>query len=93
MYYGNPYPKRIQSGLGAALYELGAFGFILPWVVIAAIKNHFGSLRCSDALVFGAAVGLTLLPGTPIATPVYGFLIGYLFAFRRTTSQPYVPQP
>jgi hypothetical protein len=93
MYYGGPYPKRIQSGIGAAFYELGAFGFILPWVLIAAIKNRFGSLRCKDALVFGSGIGLTLLPGTPIATPVYGFLIGYLFAFRRTNLPSVAPVP
>ncbi len=79
MYYGDPYPKRIQSGLGAPLYELDAFGLIVPWVLLAGIRRGYGSLRSASAIVFTSGLVLTLLPGTPLATPIYGFLIGYLF--------------
>jgi hypothetical protein len=90
MYYGDPYPKRIQSGIGAPLYELGAIGLILPCVLLAGIKRSFGSLRNRAAILVAAVIGLSLLPGTPIATPIYGFLIGCLFAARpaRFSSEP-----
>src|SRR5206468_2395952 len=31
-YWGNRFPERIQSGIGAVFYELGVFGFIVPIV-------------------------------------------------------------
>lgn len=84
MYYGDPYPKRIQSGVGGPLYELGIFGIIPLLVLAAGIKNHFRSFKTARAAVFGTAMGLSLLPGTPIATPILGLIIGQLYAFRRT---------
>lgn len=82
MYYPNPFPTRIQSGIGAPLYELGFFGFIPVWTLIIGIKNRFGTIWSGSALALLFAITLSLLPGTPIATPIYGFLVGQLFAFR-----------
>jgi hypothetical protein len=79
-YWANKYPERIQSGIGAAFYELGVFGFIVPIVFIAGAKRKFGRLGARPAVVFLTVVGLTLLPATPLATPMYGLLVGYLFA-------------
>jgi len=86
-YWGNRYPDRIQSGIGAVFYELGAFGFIVPIVFLAGTKRRFGRLGARSAVVFLTVVGLTLLPATPIATPMYGFLLGYLFAPHRLGSE------
>jgi hypothetical protein len=80
LYYPDPFPTRIQSGIGAPLYELGAFGIIPIIVLFAAIRKRFGSRDRSAAVVFGVALVLALLPGTPIATPIYGFMLGQLFA-------------
>lgn len=82
-YFPEPFPTRIQSGIGAPLYELGVFGFIPIWVLLAGVKKRFGSLHSRPAIVFASAIGLSLLPGTPIATPIYGFIVGQLFVVRR----------
>jgi hypothetical protein len=79
-YWGNRYPDRIQSGIGAVLYELGVFGLIVPLVFVVGVKRKFGRLATRPAIMFLTVVTLTLLPATPIATPMYGFLIGCLFA-------------
>jgi hypothetical protein len=86
-YYPDPYPKRIQSGIGAPFYELGLFGAIQVWALIAGIRHRFGSLRSRSAIFFGASLGLCILPGTPIATPIYGFILGHLFACREAMPQ------
>ena len=90
-YYPDPYPKRIQSGIGAPFYELGFFGAIQIWVLIAGIRHRFRSLRTSSAAVFGTSLALCLLPGTPIATPIYGFIVGHLFAFQEQSSPTEAP--
>ena len=81
-YWGSSPPTRIQSGIGGPLYELGIFGLIPLWVLVAAIKNRHGSLRNPSALILGSALGLCMLPGTPLAIPIYGFILGQLFAIR-----------
>jgi hypothetical protein len=85
-YWANLYPDRIQSGIGAVFYELGVFGFIVPVVFLGGTKRKFGRLTARPAVVFLTVVALTLLPATPIATPMYGFLLGYLFAPNRLTT-------
>jgi hypothetical protein len=85
-YWGNRYPDRIQSGIGAVFYELGVFGFIVPFVFLGGTKRRFGRLTARPAIVFLTVVILTLLPATPIATPMYGFLLGYLFAPNRSSA-------
>jgi hypothetical protein len=81
MYWGDP-PTRIQSGIGAPIYELGFFGLFPLWVLVAGIKSRYGSLRSGPAIALGTALGLSMLPGTPLAMPIYGFILGQLFAFR-----------
>jgi hypothetical protein len=81
MYWGDP-PTRIQSGIGAPLYELGLFGLFPLWVLAAGIKSRYGSFRSGSAIILGTALALSMLPGTPLAMPIYGFILGYLFAFR-----------
>jgi hypothetical protein len=85
-YWGNRYPDRIQSGIGAVFYELGVFGFIVPVVFLGGTRRKFGRLTARPAIVFLTVVTLTLLPATPIATPMYGFLLGFLFAPNRSTA-------
>jgi hypothetical protein len=85
LYFPDPYPLRIQSGIGAPLYELGLFGAIPIVVLLAGIRHFFGSLKDPAGIVFTASIFLALLPGTPIATPIYGFILGQLFAFRRAS--------
>jgi hypothetical protein len=82
LYFPDPFPVRIQSGIGAPLYELGVFGVIPIVVLFAAIRNRFGSRKRTSAAVFTVSLLLALLPGTPIATPIYGFMLGQLFAPR-----------
>jgi hypothetical protein len=86
-YWANRYPDRIQSGVGAAFYELGFFGLIVPIVFIGGAKRRFGKLTARRAIVFLTVIGLTLLPATPLATPVYGLLVGYLFAPGRSAAR------
>ena len=51
-YWGNRYPDRIQSGIGAVFYELGVFGFIVPFVFFGGAKRKFGRLTARPAIVF-----------------------------------------
>jgi hypothetical protein len=92
MYWGDP-PTRIQSGIGAPLYELGFFGLLPLWVLTAGIKNRYGTLRSGSAIILGTALGLAMLPGTPLAMPLYGFILGQLFALRTTPNPLYQSRP
>lgn len=71
---------RIMSGYGAALFELGVFGFILPVVITIAIFRHFGRAEWQRAVVLNAAVHAILFTALPLALPAIGFLIGHLLA-------------
>lgn len=73
----NPNPQaRIMSGYGAALFELGAVGLIVPLVVTLAMwrrLRHDGK----RFLVLTGTIHLMLLTAIPLATPIVAGIIGY----------------
>lgn len=71
---------RIMSGYGAALFELGIFGLILPVVITIAIFCHFGRDEWQRAVVMSAATHAIMFTAIPMALPAVGFLIGHLLA-------------
>ena len=75
--------KRIQSGYGGALYELGFFGLIFPVVtVLAVVRRGFcASIRVKAVLLCG--LGFVMLMATPVAHPFFGLLLGYLLGYGR----------
>ena len=81
--------NEYRAEIGAPFYELGLFGAIQIWVLIAAIRHRFGSLSHQFRRgVRDVARFSSFLPGTPIATPIYGFILGHLFATRESMLQP-----
>lgn len=75
-------PERIMSALGTAVFELGAAGFLIVFAVIQGVRHYFGRLASRRALTFFVSFTLALLNSVPLSFPLYGFLIGYLFAYR-----------
>jgi hypothetical protein len=70
----------IGSGYGAALYELGAVGLIVPLVL------HIGIMRLNDRRrerIAAVAIHLTMLMALSLATPLIGLLTGMLLADER----------
>lgn len=92
---------RIMSGYGAALFELGIFGLIIPIVITVAIFRHFGREEWQRAVVLNAATHAILFTALPFALPAIGFFIGHLLATplrrgvngRGLAGLPTVPAP
>ncbi len=73
----------IGSGYGAALYELGAVGLVIPLVL------HLGIMRLRDRRrerIAAVAIHLTMLMALSLATPLIGLLTGILLADERIRS-------
>lgn len=72
--------NRIMSGYGAALFELGFVGLLIPISTLAILWN------CGRN---GRAVGLTLslylFIAVPLATPLLGTLLGIALSRRRAS--------
>jgi hypothetical protein len=73
-------PDRIMSAIGAAFFELGIFGLLVPAALLLAIRHHYGSLANRRALTLAAGMMLAMLNSVPLGFPLYGFIVGYCFA-------------
>lgn len=81
---------RIMSGYGAALYELGAFGLLIPIVVTRSISFRYWYDR-RRFLTVAVVLNLLLLTAIPLAYPPIAFLIGY-FCYAGIRDQVPVPE-
>lgn len=75
-------PDRIMSAMGASFFELGIFAVAIPIALCRSIKTFFGTLVSRRAVVYGIATLLVMLNSVPLGFPLYGFLVGYCYAFR-----------
>lgn len=80
---------RIMSGYGAALFEMGIAGAIIPVVVTVGIVRTLWREDPGRAIVLLFVVHLLLIMPVPLAFPLLGYLIGELFI----TSLPARPSP
>lgn len=70
--------ERIMSGYGAALFEMGISGMILPVVITVGIVRTFWNDSPKRALALMVVVHLLLLTPVTLALPLVGYLIGEL---------------
>jgi len=73
---------RIMCGYGAALFEMGIFGLIVPVVITIAIFQHCGRKEWQRAVVLNVGTHAIMFTAMPLALPAIGFFIGYLLATR-----------
>lgn len=78
---------RIMSGYGAAIFELGFLGLLVPYVVTRTARLHYGHDR-QRFLTVAIVLNLLLLTALPLAYPPIGFLIGYFcyYGIRDSTA-------
>lgn len=67
---------RIMSGYGAAIYELGFLGLVIPIVVTRSIALRYRDDR-AKLVTIAVLLNLLLLTAIPLAYPPVAFLIGY----------------
>jgi len=76
--------SRIMSGYGAVLYEMGVVGLtiiLLPLFVFRKYyKNSFGLF-----FMWGTFFTALMFTATPIAFPMFGFMLGFLIYFSGYT--------
>lgn len=80
---------RIMSGYGAAVYELGFIGLLIPYVVTHAASLHYGTDRRRFVTV-AVVLNLLFLTALPLAYPPVGFLIGYFCYYANPVPGPEV---
>jgi hypothetical protein len=78
---------RIMSGYGAAIFELGFLGLLIPYVVTRTVRLRYGHDK-QRFLTVAVVLNLLLLTALPLAYPPIGFLIGYFcyYGIRRSTT-------
>lgn len=68
---------RIMTGFGAPLFELGFVGLLIPIIINVALFRFLRSdLRTYMVLAF--ALNAMLWTSIPLATPLVGFILGFL---------------
>lgn len=83
---------RIMSGYGAALYELGFVGLLVPFVVTQAASLRYAHDR-KRFITIALLLNLLFLMALPLAYPPIGFLIGYFCYYGITGITPNVVAP
>jgi hypothetical protein len=73
---------KIMSGYGAALFELGAFGLLIPIAVALAIKRYFRG-RTRVAIFVGCYVTTVMFSAIQLSLPLLGLMLGVLLAASR----------
>jgi hypothetical protein len=68
---------RIMSGYGSALFELGFVGLLIPLVLNVALYRYLRS-EPRTFLVLFFALNMMLWTSIPLATPLIGFMLGYM---------------
>ena len=74
----NLYGDRIMSGYGAAVFELGYFGLIIPAVMSLAILGAFSRQDWARSVAMLIFVSVLLVMPVPLALPTVGLLMGQL---------------
>jgi hypothetical protein len=72
---------RIMTGYGAPLFELGFVGLLIPIVINVALFRFLRS-DVRTQLVLGFALNAMLWTSIPLATPLVGFILGFLIHYK-----------
>jgi hypothetical protein len=78
--------NRIMSGYGAALFELGFVGLLIP-LTLTRVVFRFFRREWRMALVFTLWLHMLLMTAIPLAVPLIGFVIGF-FAYYSVHAAP-----
>jgi len=69
-WYGKSY--RIMSGYGAAMFELGFVGLVIPITCFVSFWRH----DCYRIRAIGISLSIVMFAAVPLALPMFSFLIG-----------------
>ena len=72
---------RIMSTYGAALFELGAIGVVVPYTLNKIILKKRNELKNSAIFLF-LFINIFLLGAIPLAYPPLGLLMGYIMSIK-----------
>jgi hypothetical protein len=73
---------KIMSGYGAALFELGAFGLLIPIAIALAITRYFRG-RTRVAIFVACYVTTVMFSAIQLSLPLLGLMLGVLLAPSR----------
>lgn len=82
---------RIMSGYGAALFELGLIGLLIPIVITIVFWRAFRS-QPRQFIILCTTLHAILLAAIPLANPVIGVVVGYA-ALRATECEEAAAPP
>jgi hypothetical protein len=71
-----------MSGYGAALFELGAFGLLIPIAIALAITRYFRG-RTRVAIFVACYVTTVMFSAIQLSLPLLGLMLGVLLAPSR----------
>lgn len=80
VFFWNGGSPRIMSGYGAALYELGAIGLIIPFVITRALYRYYHG-NSSKRIFLILSINIILFAAIQLALPIIGLLVGYLLYY------------
>lgn len=80
--------SRVGSGLGSAMFELGAIGVLLPLAIIKALQYRFGSVLGARPLAIGIGLMALFAQSLPLAFPLYGYTLGFIHMNRYGGERP-----
>jgi hypothetical protein len=75
--WGLSISDRIMSGYGAAFFELGFMGLIIPIAITSSIYKCFKNDK-KRMWLYSLYINTILFSAIQIALPIIGFMIGYL---------------
>jgi hypothetical protein len=78
--------ERIMSGYGAALFELGVIGLIIPGVISYLFWKRFRD-EPRRLILYLTTFSLMLVTATPLANPLVGTIAGYLAFTHHSRTQ------
>ena len=77
---------RIMSGYGAALFELGVVGAVIPAAITVAMWRFYRA-EPAQFILYVVMLHLMLLTAIPLANPIIGVIIGYAASERYATHE------
>jgi hypothetical protein len=75
----DPAGLRIMSGYGGALFELGWFGLVIPFVLTVSTWRRFRDNR-AEFVAFAVTLNVVMFAAVQISLPLVGFIAGVSLA-------------
>ena len=74
----------IMSGYGAALFELGIIGLLIPLIVSLCIYHYFHHKNKRNFWLYLIGINALMVNAIPLAFPIFNFFIGCLIYYSMT---------